>query len=173
MSKPTGDPSSPIRRISKEEKASNRQWPDKKHLASNHDIPLPKPGEKNRIHSVLVALPVLMLMIGLYVYYSSESAQNNGAPVLSAMETRQGQFKSMSKVSGIGQAKHFVWYFVGEAAKGARVTEAQAHQLSQLKPGDDLLLELVPRVEGSNTLWVYSLSYNNTQLISPPALKAK
>ncbi len=167
MSKPTGDPASPIRRISKSEKASNRQWPDKKHLASSHDIPLPKPGEKNRIHSVLVALPVLMLMIGLFVYFKAESAQNNGAPILAQLVAREGQFKSLSDVSGIGRAKHYVWYFVGDDAKGARITDEQRVQLSRLKPGDKLALELAPRVEGSNTLWVYSVSHDGTQLVSP------
>lgn len=167
MSKNTDKSASPIRRIGKDEKTPQRQWPDKKQLASSQDIPQPKPGEKNRIHSVLVALPVLMLMIGFFVYFKGESAQNNGAPVLSEMVSRTGQFKSVSEVSGIGLAKYYLWYTVNESSKGVRIRAEQKEILGALKTGDDLSLELAPNVAGSTTLWAYRVHHDGVELIAP------
>lgn len=169
MSKRTNEPASPIRRISKDEKASHRrQWPDKKQLASSQNIPQPKPGEKNRIHSVLIALPVLMLMIGFFVYFKGEHAQNNGAPILSELVTREGQFKSLSEVSGIGTAKTYLWYTVDGNAKGVRISAAQKEKLGVLEAGDQLMLELAPSVAGSKILWAYRIIHDGVELVQPP-----
>lgn len=167
MTKPSDDPTSPIRRISKDEKSLKRQWPNEKQLASTQNIPLPKPGQKNRIHSVLVALPVLMLMIGLFVYFKGERAQNNGAPILSELVNRTGEFKSVSEVSGIGRAKYFLWYSVEGSAKGVRINAEQKAKLAVLKTGDRLSLELAPTVEGSNTLWAYRVVHGTDEIVAP------
>lgn len=131
---------------------------------------MPQPGDKNRIHSVLVALPVLMLVIGLAVYFRGESKQNNGEPVVAEMISRQGLFKSLSEVSGIGTAKHYIWYTDGERARGARVTARQKAQLAVLNEGDALTLELAPRVAGSTTMWAYRIHHEGKLLIdaAPP-----
>jgi len=167
MSKQTDKSASPVRRIGKDEKSSQRRWPDKKQLASSQATPTPKPGEKNRIHSVLIALPVLMLMIGFFVYFKGESAQNNGTPVLSEMVSREGQFKSLTEVSGIGQAKHYLWYTINDSVKGVRITVQQKAELGVLKAGDQLSLELTPTVAGSNTLWAYRVQHNGADLLAP------
>jgi len=167
VSKKTDKSTSPIRRIGKDEKTSHRQWPDKKQLASSQNIPQPKPGEKNRIHSVLIALPVLMLMIGLFVYFNGERAQNNGTPILSEMVNRTGEFKSVSEVSGIGQPKYYLWYTVDGNSKGVRINAEQKQSLGVLKTGDELSLELAPRVAGSKTLWAYRLHHDGVELIAP------
>jgi len=167
LSKQRDDSASPIRRIGKDEKTSQRQWPDKKQLASSQNIPLPRPGEKNRIHSVLIALPVLMLLIGFFVYFNGERAQNNGAPVLSEKISRTGQFKSVSEVSGIGQARYYLWYTVDGSSKGVRISAEQKQTLGVLKPGDELSLELAPNVAGSKTLWAYRVHHDGVELITP------
>lgn len=172
---------SPIRRISKDEKAFGadkrshlrREWPGKKHLASQQATPLPQPGGKNRIHSVLVALPVLMLMIGLFVYFRGESAQNNGAPVIAEMVNREGAFKSVSEVSGIGTPKHYLWYTHNERSRGVRITYQQREQLVGLSSGDALTLELAPRVAGSPTLWAYRVVRHGEVLIDVSAQGAE
>ncbi len=168
MNKHTDKNASPIRRIGKNEKNSQRQWPDKKQLASSQNIPQPKPGEKNRIHSVLVALPVLMLMIGFFVYFKGERAQNSGAPVLSELVSRTGQFKSVSEVSGIGLAKYYLWYTVDGNSKGVRISAEQKETLGKLETGDELNLELAPTVAGSSTLWAYRIQHDEVELIAPP-----
>ena len=167
MSKHIDKNTSPIRRIGKEEKTSQRQWPDKKQLASSQNVLQPKSGEKNRIHSVLIALPVLMLMIGLFVYFKGERAQNNGAPVLSEIVSRTGQFKSVSEVAGIGQAKLYLWYMVDGNSKGVRISAEQKETLGKLETGDELALELAPNVAGSKTLWAYRVHHDGVELIAP------
>lgn len=142
-----------------------REWPDRKQLASTQNIPLPKPGEKNKIQSVLIALPFIMLIIGLFVYFRGESAQNNGEPVLSELISREGEFKSVSEVSGIGTAKHYLWYTDGDKTRGARITFGQVGKLNELSKGDKLELELAPRVEGSSTLWAYRIAHNGNFII--------
>lgn len=158
-----------IRRISKDEQDARRRWPEKKHLASENEVPLPQPGDKNRIHSVLVALPVIMLVVGLFVHFRGESAQNNGVPLLDSLVSRQAQFKSVSEVSGIGKPKYYLWYNIDGSDKGARISEAQKNALSQLASGDNLLLELAPTVEGSSTLWVYRVRHDGVDVVAPSA----
>ncbi len=164
---------SPIRRIGKDEQhrrpEQRRAWPDKKHLASEQNIPLPKPGEKNRIHSVLVALPVIMLIIGLFVYFHAERKQNNGEPVLSEMVSREGEFKSLSEVSGIGTPKHYLWYTSENKSRGVRITAQQRDELSELSSGDALTLNLVPRLSGSSVLWAYQIENNGRVLVDVSA----
>jgi len=168
LNKHNGESDSPIRRIGKDEKDSRphmrREWPDRKQLASEQNIPLPKPGEKNKIQSVLIALPFIMLIIGLFVYFRGESAQNNGEPVLSELISREGEFKSVSKVSGIGTPKYYLWYTNGDKSRGARITFTQVGKLNTLSKGDKLKLELVPRVEGSPTLWAYSVVHSGKSI---------
>jgi len=169
LSKNSNNGASPIRRIGKDENTLHRQWPDKKHLASSQNIPQPKPGEKNRIHSVLIALPVLMLMIGLFIYFKGERAQNNGTPVLSEMVSRTGQFKTVSEVSGIGLAKYYLWYTVDDSSKGVRISAEQKEKLGALETGDELSLELAPNVAGSPTLWAYRVHHDEVEIIAPPS----
>lgn len=142
-----------------------REWPDKKQLASEQNIPLPKPGEKNKIQSVLIALPFLMLIIGLSVYFRGESAQNNGALVLSELVSREGEFKSLSEVSGIGTPKYYLWFINDERSRGARITFSQLATLNELSKGANLKLDLAPRVAGSKTLWIYRVVHNGKAII--------
>ena len=169
MSKHEGNAKSPIRRISKDEELKRpeqrRAWPDKKHKASELDIPMPRPGDKNRIHSVLVALPVLMLVIALFVYFRGESAQNNGEPVLSELVSREGLFKSVTVVSGIGTPKHFLWYTNGDQTRGVRITPEHREKIIGLPEGVAINLDLVPHVAGSTTLWVYKLAHDGDEII--------
>lgn len=142
-----------------------REWPGKKQLASEQPAPQPNPSGKNRIQSVLVALPVIMLIVGLVFYFRGESAQNNGEPVLAELVSREGEFKTVSEVSGIGTAKHFLWYTVGDKTNGARITFEQVAKLNQLSKGDRLTLELAPRVAGSNVLWAYRIEQGDNVLV--------
>jgi len=165
-SKNSGKANSRIRRVSADEKEGHRRWPDKKHRASEVDIPLPKPGEKNKIYSILTALPVLMLMIGLAVYFRGESKQNNGDYIEAEMIKREAAFKSFSEVSGIGKAKHYLWYTSEGNSRGVRISADQKHILASLAEGDELSLELTPRVAGSTTLWVFRILQDDEVLLS-------
>lgn len=142
-----------------------RSWPEKKHKASEQAIPIPQPGQKNKIHSVLVALPVIMLIIGLTIYFRGESAQNNGVPVVEEMVSREGVFKSISEVSGIGTPKYYLWYTDSERSRGVRITWKQSETLAGIAKGDALKLDLAPRVVGSPTLWAYRIVHDGQLLV--------
>lgn len=157
---------SPIRTLSKEEQAKGRAWPDKKHLSSENETPLPKPGEKNRIHSVLTALPFLMLIIGLVFYFRGESAQNNGELILEQQIELVGKYKGLSKVSGIGTTKHFLWLVTNKGERGVRIKPAQMDQVQVLKAGDQIQLLAAPTVEGSKSVWVYSLQKDSVEVLA-------
>ena len=59
-----------------------------------NDVYVPK--EKNAIHSVLTALPVIMLVAGLYFYYQGESAQSEGTPIIAESRQISGIFTGFS-----------------------------------------------------------------------------
>jgi len=66
-------------------KEKRYQWPAP---VSEEDAYVPK--EKNPIHSILTALPILMLVAGIYFYYRGESQQNEGAPIFEQSELISG-----------------------------------------------------------------------------------
>jgi hypothetical protein len=156
---------SPIRKLSKEEQAKGRAWPSKKHLSSENEMALPKPGEKNRVHSVLTALPFLMLVIGLVFYFRGESAQNNGALILDQRVELLGEYKGLSKVSGIGTTKHFLWLVTDKGDRGVRIKPEQLAQVRTLQTGDAIQLQAAPTVEGSQSVWVYSVKHDSVELL--------
>ena len=156
---------SPIRKLSKAEQAEGRAWPQKKHLSSENEMSLPKPGEKNRVHSVLTALPFLMLIIGLVFYFRGESAQNNGTLILDQSIELVGDFKGLSKVSGIGTTKHFLWLVTSNGERGVRIKPMQTQLVQELQVGDSVQLDAAPTVEGSKTMWIYSLTHNSVELL--------
>jgi len=158
---------SPIRKLSKEEQAKGRAWPSKKHLSSENEIVLPKAGDKNKVHSVLTALPFIMLIIGLVFYFRSESAQNNGALILDQTVEIAGEYKGVSKVSGIGTTKHFLWLVTDKGERGVRIQPVQLDKVQALQPGNAIQLQAAPTVEGSKSMWVYSIKHNNVELLSP------
>ena len=156
-----------IRRIAADEGDSDRQWPKKKHLASEHPELMPKPGEKNKIHSILTALPVLMLMIGLYVYFKAEREQNAGLPLVSELVSIQGEYGGVSTASSGGNGQHFLWLLQGDDRSGLRVTADQLALLKQLKKGVALTVEAAPTVAGSKVLWAYSVKNKDALVIEP------
>lgn len=154
-----------VRRIDPSEKDSKRQWPKKKWLASENPEPVQQHGQKNRIHSVLVALPVFMLIVGLVIYFRGESAQNNGAFVLAEISEREVLFKSVSKVSGIGKAKHYLWVTEGDRQRGFRIAADQVQEFEAFTGGEVLQVETGPRVPGSKTSWVYTANHEGMSVI--------
>ncbi len=151
-----------IRSLEAGEQAQHRQWPKKKHLASEHPELMPKPGSKSRIHSILTALPLLMLIGGFYVYFKGESAQTEGQPILAQMVEKQGEYGGISSSS---KNKHLLWLKVDEKDVAVRVTTVQAEELKKIPVGEGITIEAAPTVQGSNTLWIISATANGKQLL--------
>lgn len=124
---------------------------------------------KNRIHSVLTALPALMLMIGLYYYYQSERAQLNGPLIIEEAVTLAGEYNGMSELRSGGEGQHFLWLDTSARRRGVRVTGEQSWRLKQLEnplnAGDVLSVTIAPTVSGSKTLWVVEVVRNGQVLL--------
>ncbi len=153
-----------IRAIKADEQDENRRWPEKKHLASEHPELLPKPGSKSRIHSVITALPLLMVLAGFYIYFKGENEQSSGTPIVSELVDRQGEYAG---VSSSGSNKHFMWLRDGEKNLGVRITVVQSEQLKSIEKGVMLEVKAAPTVIGSNTLWAYSVKDADGWVLAP------
>lgn len=110
--------------------------------------------KKNPIHSVITTLPVIMLICGLWFYFSGEKQQRNGEPILSEMIEVSGGFSGMSEQSKKPNAQRIIWIKTPERLRGGRLDLQQYGALQGLKKDQAVRLWLAPRVEGSNLLWV-------------------
>lgn len=124
------------------------------------------PGRKNTIHSVLTALPVLMLVIGLIVFYRNEDAQTEQGPLRAASEQVSGRYAGVSVVRARGTGRHYLWLEStavdgGEdtlTRRGYRLSEKQAAAVREaLVLEQTVIAEAAPTVEGSDTRWVWRL----------------
>lgn len=120
---------------------------------------------KNKIHSILTALPVLMLVVGLYYFYSGESAQNSGSPILDESIDADVVFDGMSVVRSGGEGRHYLWYDDGTRRRGARIHARQVPAVASLRPGDRIAVRLAPTVSGSSVLWAWRVERDQIVLI--------
>ncbi len=116
---------------------------------------------KSRIHSVLTALPVLMLVAGLYVYHRAEKAQVEGELVLEEQVILTGSYQGMSEVKSLSESRYFFWLNIDNKPRGARIETSQWIALKGLSPalkkGELLQMSAAPRVAGSTTVWVFAI----------------
>ena len=113
------------------------------------------PRERNAIHSVLTALPVIMLVVGLYFYYAAESEQTHGQPILAESSEAVGLFTGLSVVKSGSQGRHYLWFEQDGKSRGVRVQPAQATVLQSLKRKVPVTLKIAPTVAGSSTQWAW------------------
>ncbi|MBX2824300.1 MAG: hypothetical protein KTR33_06195 [Gammaproteobacteria bacterium] len=126
---------------------------------------------KSRMHSVLTALPVIMLCVGIYVYFSGEKKQKTSPLIMAQAETLQGEYKGLTEVGSGSWSRHYLWVAVvgadGEMRKRhARITDDEALYLTlpefteqvDLEKSQQVTVKAAPTVEGSGVLWVYELS---------------
>lgn len=122
------------------------QWPP----ARDPDLSY-KAKVRNPLQSIITALPLIMLVAGLYIYYRGESQQTHGAPIGAQSIEYNGTFTGLSVTSG----RHYLWVERDDVAKGVRVHEAQVAKLESLERGVEVVMKIAPNVEGSNTYWAW------------------
>lgn len=142
-----------------EVKAAKKQrynWPPP---VAPEDAYVPK--EKNPIHSILTALPVIMLIVGLSIYYKGESEQNLGVPIQAESQDIIGVFTGMSIVKSGSQGRHYLWVEAADSTRGVRIRPDQVPLMQDLKRGVETQLSIAPTVQGSSTYWAWRVSQAN------------
>ncbi len=141
------------------------EWPPK---------PLPKDAyavpRKNPIQSILTALPIIMLVAGLYLYYHADSAQSHGAPIRLESVQLDGVFTGLSVVQTGPEGRHYLWVTHNDESRGVRIQPAQALLLDALERDADIVLQAAPTVAGSRTVWLWYLAQHGNVLIDNEAL---
>ncbi len=161
-------PNSPMRR------ASESDDPIYQRAALDSDGHARGPGRRNTIHSVLTALPILMLLIGLWFAHNKESAQTAGAPLRAESVQVSGVYEGVSLVQAGGSGRHYLWLEVAvgnnSSLRGYRLSLQQA-QLAreQLKLQQTIVVDAAPTVQGSDTHWLWRLSSEGEVLLDDSA----
>lgn len=129
-------------------------------------------GQRNRIYSVVTALPVLMLLAGLFLFYRGEIRQSDGAPIRAEATVATGAHLGISVVRTGGRGQHFLWFDDDERGRrGVRVSEGNDRLLRPLlEVGDPLTLDIAPTVEGSTVPWVWRVRRGEEVLLDDSAL---
>lgn len=125
-------------------------WPPPKR---SEDVYVVK--HKNPIHSILAALPILMLVAGLYIYYSAEFKQSHGALIMAESHELGGVFSGLSFVNSGANGRHYLWLQDNGKTLGFRIQPDQALKLQELEKGGVVSLRVAPTVAGSKTQWVW------------------
>lgn len=107
--------------------------------------------EKSRhpVLSLITALPLIMLVAGLYYYYHAESAQTNSTPIEAESREIIASFAGLSQTRG----RHYLWVELDGASKGIRVKEQQVSRLEAMTRGESVIVQMAPSITGSTTLW--------------------
>ncbi len=136
--------------MSKKDRKKRYDWPPP---IAPEDAYVPK--DRNPIHSILTALPILMLIAGLYIYYRGESEQSHSAPIRVESVNAEGVFTGLSVVNSGSQGRHYLWFEQNGRARGVRVQPRQAQELGALTRGESIQVRMAPSVSGSTTYWAW------------------
>lgn len=139
---------SPVKRV----RRKRYNWPPP---VAPEDVYVPK--QKNPIHSILTALPILMLVAGLYFHYQKESEQSDGAPIRAESVVLEGVFTGLSVVQSDSLGRHYLWVDVSGSTRGVRIKPSQIQQLQNLERGEVVIMNVAPTVTGSRTFWAWHI----------------
>lgn len=106
---------------------------------------------RNPVHAIIIALPTIMLTVGLFIYYSGESRQTHSATLFDRSTESSGVFTGLSETRG----RHYLWLEIDGVAKGMRVQAKQVPQLEGLVRDSPVKLKIAPHVENSTTYWAW------------------
>lgn len=136
----------------------------KQKSSEEYVAPISSP-KKNPIHSIVTTLPVIMLMVGLWFYYSGEKKQRGGEPVMAELVSVTGVFSGTSEQNTNPGAQRILWIKTVDRLRGGRLDLNQYKLLQSLKKDQMLEVWMAPRVRGSNTLWVLKVMSDEQTII--------
>ena len=119
------------------------------------------PGKKNPIHSILTALPILMLFAGLFFFYRGESEQTSGAPIVAESVEVQGTFTGLSELKSGSEGQHFLWLTDATGRRGIRIQASEVALFADRERGLPISVDMAPTVSGSSTFWAWRVTLND------------
>lgn len=122
------------------------QWPPQKDPDLSY-----RAKSRNPVHSIITALPVIMMVTGLYFYFKGEAQQTQSMPIRSESVDISGIFTGLSQTSG----RHYLWLDVEGVAKGVRIKSDQLDALVSLVRDAQIDIKMAPTVHESRTFWVW------------------
>lgn len=122
------------------------QWPPQKDPDLSY-----RAKSRNPVHSIITALPIIMMVAGLYIYFKSEAQQTQSMPIRSESVEISGTFTGISQTSG----RHYLWVDVEGEAKGVRIKSDQLEALELLVRDAQIDIKMAPSVHESRTFWVW------------------
>lgn len=125
------------------------QWPPPR----DHKLDYAKK-PRNPIYSLVTALPIIMLVVALSIYYRSESRQNSSPPIRSESLSIEAVFTGISTV-GSGAGRHYLWVDYQGNPKGIRVAAQHTQALQVLERDKPVSLKIAPTISGSDTYWAW------------------
>jgi len=121
------------------------------------------------IHALIMALPLLMLMAGLFIYYRGEFAQTLSVPIQAESIEMSGVFTGLSATSN----RHYLWIEQAGLAKAIRLQEMQVAMLDDLVRGEPVQLQVAPTVHESTTYWVVRVEQSGNIILDNSADSAE
>ncbi|MFK7859480.1 MAG: hypothetical protein AB8B64_11675 [Granulosicoccus sp.] len=116
---------------------------------------------RNPVHAIITALPLIMVVAGLYFYYHGESQQSHSTPILAESVEKTGLFTGLSATSG----RHYLWLEADGVAKGVRIKEEQVPLLESLIRDMPVLVRMAPSVHESTTYWAWYVEQSDNVFI--------
>ena len=112
--------------------------------------------KRTRMQAVLTALPVLMLLVGLFYHWNKEKQQVQGSPIEASHQWLEGAYDRITPRTDKTGGKHYLWLRASERTRPIRITYEQKQWLlsENFSNGDSLTIKAAPTVEGSSVLWL-------------------
>lgn len=138
------------------EDQQNYQWPPQRDPNLAY-------GNKSRhpVHALIMALPLLMLMAGFFIYYRGEAEQTLSVPIQAESVEMSGVFTGLSATSN----RHYLWIEREGVAKAIRLQELQVAILDDLVRGEPVQLQVAPTVHESTTYWVLRVEQSGNVIL--------
>ena len=132
------------------------QWPPPRdpNLSYRHK-------SRNPVHSIITALPIIMLVAGLSLYFYNESQQTRQSPIASESVDVSGIFTGLSHTS----SRDYLWVEIDGVAKGIRVPSESVKTLESLERGSVIDVSMAPRISQSKTYWAWRISQSDEVIL--------
>jgi len=117
----------------------------------------------DRLHSLIVGVPVLVVLIAIGVYLQRSDSEARSPLLLESSVHFAGSFQGSSGT----ESERYLWLIDADGRRrGLRLHVRQEAKLAALARGAGLQVDAAPRAEGG-ALWLVRLAHDGQILIQP------